>query len=238
MPSPSDPSPSSSDPDPDPDPLSPSEPDPSPPTSLPFPPVTRAHILNCSYHSWHPRYKSFTPKARVIPLTKAFLAYLRADGIVLPDDEDDGDGDEEGEGRQQRVEWESESGSFSSTGNPDDPHDDHSSDDDDENETTDIAEGWRDLHNTIKATIAELGGVVVPKLNWSAPKDATWINAGNSMECRTPNDIYLLLKSSDFVTHDLEHAFDDTVTAPGAAARVAGGQYQYSNGWSGGTGAG
>ena len=29
------------------------------------------------------------------------------------------------------------------------------------------------------------------------------------MECRTPNDIYLLLKSSDFVTYDLEHAFDD-----------------------------
>jgi len=28
--------------------------------------------------------------------------------------------------------------------------------------------------------------------------------AGNSLECRTPNDIYLLLKSSDFVTHDLE----------------------------------
>lgn len=32
----------------------------------------------------------------------------------------------------------------------------------------------------------------------------------NSMECRAPSDIYLLLKSSDFVTHDLEHAFDDT----------------------------
>jgi len=29
------------------------------------------------------------------------------------------------------------------------------------------------------------------------------------MECGTPNDIYLLLKSSDFITHDLEHAFDD-----------------------------
>lgn len=28
------------------------------------------------------------------------------------------------------------------------------------------------------------------------------------MECRTPNDVYLLLKSSDFVTHDLEQAFD------------------------------
>ena len=32
----------------------------------------------------------------------------------------------------------------------------------------------------------------------------------NSMECASPNDIYLLLKSSDFITHDLEHAFDDT----------------------------
>ena len=49
----------------------------------------------------------------------------------------------------------------------------------------------------------------MPKLNWSAPKDATWISATNSMECRSPNDIYLLLKSSDFVTHDLEQVFDD-----------------------------
>ena len=28
------------------------------------------------------------------------------------------------------------------------------------------------------------------------------------MECRTPDDVYLLLKSSDFVTHDLEQTFD------------------------------
>lgn len=31
------------------------------------------------------------------------------------------------------------------------------------------------------------------------------------MECRLPSDIYLLLKSSDFVTHDLEHAYDDCI---------------------------
>lgn len=48
----------------------------------------------------------------------------------------------------------------------------------------------------------------MPKLNWSAPKDSTWISATNSMACTTPNDIYLLLKSSDFVTHDLEQVFD------------------------------
>lgn len=24
--------------------------------TLPFPPVTKKHIMNCSYHSWHPKY--------------------------------------------------------------------------------------------------------------------------------------------------------------------------------------
>ena len=49
---------------------------------------------------------------------------------------------------------------------------------------------------------------MVPKLNWSAPKDATWIATTNDMECRNASDVYLLLKSSDFITHDLEQAFD------------------------------
>lgn len=79
-----------------------------------------------------------------------------------------------------------------------------------EDEDEDVAAGWRNVHNAIKDTIANLDGKVIPKLNWSAPKDATYMNA-NSMDCRTPQDVYLLLKSSDFITHDLEHAFDDTV---------------------------
>lgn len=91
-------------------------------------------------------------------------------------------------------------GFFSSTDNPDDPE---------EEDDVDPSTEWRNIHENIKSTIQELGGKVVPKLNWSAPKDATWMMA-NTMECRTPNDVYLLLKSSDFVTHDLEHAYDDT----------------------------
>lgn len=42
------------------------------------------------------------------------------------------------------------------------------------------------------------------------------------MKCTSPNDIYLLLKSSNFITHDLDHAFDGTVapstTTNGSAA--------------------
>ena len=82
-------------------------------------------------------------------------------------------------------------------------------------EEEDVAAEWRNVHNAVESTIAALGGKVMPKLNWSAPKDATWMNA-NTMECRMPNDVYLLLKSSDFITHDLEHAFDDTVDSPGS----------------------
>jgi hypothetical protein len=131
-----------------------------------------------------------TPKARLIPLPPAFLDYLRSDGIILPPE----DGD--------NATWsDSDSGIFSGADN----------NDADEEEAVDPSANWRDTHEAIERTIEELGGKVAPKLNWSAPKDATWINATNSMECRTPNDIYLLLKSSDFVTHDIGHAFDDTV---------------------------
>ena len=55
----------------------------------------------------------------------------------------------------------------------------------------------------------------MPKLNWSAPKDATWISPTNDMECRTANEVYLLLKSSNFITHDLEQAFDGCVADEG-----------------------
>ena len=136
------------------------------------------------------RYRNATPKARLVPLSPSFLEYLHADGIVLPSDD---------RGAQRREWSDTDSGIFSASEAQD------SSDDDD----LDVAAGWRNIHDAIQTTIADLGGKVMPKLNWSAPKDATWINS-NTMECRTANEVYLLLKSSDFITHDLEHAFDDT----------------------------
>lgn len=88
-------------------------------------------------------------------------------------------------------------------------HTSDSDDDSDDDEALgDPSEHFREVHERIKVTIAELGGSVAPKLNWSAPKDATWIAATNSMRCRSAGDVYLLLKSSDFVAHDLEMAFD------------------------------
>ncbi|PYH99886.1 D123-domain-containing protein [Aspergillus ellipticus CBS 707.79] len=152
-------------------------------TSLPFPPITFSHILHCSYHHWQPRYRAFVPKSRLIPLSAPFVSYLRADGIVLPPE---------------------------TAPRTDDDNDDTFSDDGGDEESDPSVE-WPEIHAQIKSTIAEYGGKVTPKLNWSAPKDATWMNATNDTQCLTPNDIYLLLKSSDFITHDLEHPFDDCV---------------------------
>ncbi|CAM9384583.1 unnamed protein product [Phaeothamnion confervicola] len=53
--------------------------------------------------------------------------------------------------------------------------------------------------------IEALGGRVFPKLNWSCPKDAAWVNGG-SLSCHTAGDVLCLLKSSLFATHDLLHA--------------------------------
>ena len=93
-------------------------------------------------------------------------------------------------------------------------------DNDDEDDQEDPSEGWRDIHTQVEETIRELDGKVTPKLNWSAPKDATWIAVTNDLQCQTPNDIYMLLKSSDFITHDLEHAFDDTDPEPEGSTTV------------------
>ena len=108
------------------------------------------------------------------------MDYLRADGIILPPDPE----------------------APSQTQDDDDTWADEGENGDDP------SADWPEIHARIRSTITELGGRVHPKLNWSAPKDATWIVATNSMECTSSDDVYLLLKSSDFVTHDLDQAFD------------------------------
>ena len=45
------------------------------------------------------------------------------------------------------------------------------------------------------------------------------MNTGPPLQCRAPSDVYLLLKASDFVMHDLDHAYDGCVDAPAKADR-------------------
>ncbi|KLU81489.1 cell division cycle protein 123 [Magnaporthiopsis poae ATCC 64411] len=179
-----------------------------------FPPVTRDHILNCSYDAWFPRYRTSCLKSSIIRLSPEFVDYLREDGIILADEEANGreaGGDEESE-----DEWEPSIATGVFQPQP-------ASDSDSESEDGGQRQARRrppnlrfpELHQRIKDEIKRLGGQVVPKLNWSSPKDATWIMMDkNTMRCTTPDDVYLLLKSSSFISHDLENTFDGCVPAP------------------------
>ena len=40
------------------------------------------------------------------------------------------------------------------------------------------------------------------------PQDAVWISTTGSLKCVTPGDVFLLLKSSDNIMHDLTMAFE------------------------------
>jgi hypothetical protein len=171
------------------------------------------------------RYRTSCIRSRIIPLTPEFISYLRQDGIILADEgpdkiNDDGTtaSDEDDE-----DDWEP---SFPASAYPPPPRDDLA--DDDSDSDSDAEEDpsaltrrqppnrlFPALHAEITSAIASLGGAAAPKLNWSSPKDATFISRHpNTMKCTSANDVYILLKSSSFISHDLDHAFDDTVPSP------------------------
>jgi hypothetical protein len=78
---------------------------------------------------------------------------------------------------------------------------------DSEDDETNVVPTFPDVEQDLKRCIAELGGKVFPKLNWSAPRDAAWIAMNASLQCTCPNDVLLLLKASDFVAHDLTNPY-------------------------------
>ncbi|KAL7626591.1 hypothetical protein AAE478_003363 [Parahypoxylon ruwenzoriense] len=174
-----------------------------------FPPITRDHILNCSYDYWFPKYRTSCIKSRIVPLSPEFIEYIREDGIILADDD---------QAETEDDEWESAPSTFRP---PIEEVDSESDSDEEEEEPPRLPPNQRfpELHQIIKDKIADLGGAVAPKLNWTAPKDAAWISPHqNTIKCTSPNDIYLLLKSSNFITYDLEHAFDDCAPTSNSAA--------------------
>ncbi|WBW71206.1 translation initiation factor eIF2 assembly protein [Schizosaccharomyces osmophilus] len=150
-------------------------------------PVTKQHILNCQFSNWYSLFRTLTPKAKVIkPIPTSILKYLDEDGIYLKNVsntiEDVTDRENE-EGREE------------------------------EEEDTQVSSYYPDKSTIqlIERVISDLDGAVVPKLNWSSPKDAVWIMPTGSMKCTSAEDVLLILKSSDFVTHDLDYAFDDCI---------------------------
>ena len=173
--------------------------------------LTKKEVVACQFSSWYQDFRNLnsddeknghnniTMKSIIIPLPKEFIDYLLTDGVNLPigatklsscapTDKKEEDG------------WSSDEEAI---GN------DHDDDDSSCDVEPQKVFHFPELNEQVTNAIEKLGGSVLPKLNWSSPKDATWVNEG-TMKCQTPGDVYLLLKSSDFVMYDITHAMDDT----------------------------
>lgn len=163
------------------------------PVATALPTLTPAsQALACTrFASWFPQYRRYTPKATVLRLDELqpdFVEWLEEDGLVLPTDSDN----EKGEIRRQPGSPVHAPGS-----------DDEDEDEDGDDESEAPARDFGALNKRIREVISEYDGGVFPKLDWSAPLDAAWIVPGGTLRCTTPADVYLLLKSSDFVTKDV-----------------------------------
>ncbi|TFK40581.1 D123-domain-containing protein, partial [Crucibulum laeve] len=146
-------------------------------TSSLFPTQTPSYILSFQFSSWYATFANATIKSTIIrPLSKEFHEYLDTDGVFVPEGSED-------------VPAESTIS------------DDEAESDDDEEEGKHYA--FPVLDQKIRECIQEYGAVF-PKLNFSSPRDAAWVlPASSPLKCTTPAEVYLLLKSSDFITHDI-----------------------------------
>lgn len=61
------------------------------------------------------------------------------------------------------------------------------------------------VRKQVDAVLRRFKGKAFPKLNWSSPRDASWMLG--TMQCVNFEDVFLLLKASDFAVHDMTEAY-------------------------------
>lgn len=139
----------------------------------------------CSIDKWYDRFEGYTFPTKIIPLSDEFISYLKRDGIHLP------------KPPPALLPLAFRDPRYQA---PTVADDDGSWDQDEEEQVEDVS--FEEIELQIRSAIEDMGGEVIPKLNWTCPKDAEWMNGG-SLVCGSAGEIFLLLKSSDFIQNDL-----------------------------------
>uniref|UniRef100_A0AAR2LZ66 Translation initiation factor eIF2 assembly protein n=1 Tax=Pygocentrus nattereri TaxID=42514 RepID=A0AAR2LZ66_PYGNA len=162
--------------------------------------MKKEQVVNCQFSVWYPLFKKLTIKSLILPLPQNVIDYLLDDGTLVVSGSS--------ENSTQR----------SQTNNSDSEEEDDIQWSDDETTTVATAPEFPEFNSKVQEAINALGGRVFPKLNWSAPRDANWIALNSSLQCQSLSDIFLLFKSSDFITHDL--------TQPKWSELIPGGEFR------------
>ena len=142
-------------------------------------------------HKWNDSRKSVTIKSVIIKeISPDFISYMLSDGVQLP------------VGASKVSSFLPQDSDENDTWSSDSDQEDYQGPSDDQSDSIENNFELSELTDQIIEGISSLGGSAFPKLNWSAPRDSAWINNG-SLQCKTPGDVYLLIKSSDFCLHDI-----------------------------------
>ncbi|KAJ2713436.1 hypothetical protein H4R19_002258 [Coemansia spiralis] len=155
-----------------------------------FAPLTQDEVRNCAFSSWYPRLRRATFESSIIkPLERDFVDYLLADGLYVPD-------------AAAKV-YHGEIETHGSSGSEWSDSEDGSGEDCDDGQRAASAPGVGRTTADIRRRIEAMGGLVFPRMGWSAPTDASWAATTRTLKCREPADVCSLLKSSDKIARDL-----------------------------------
>ncbi|KIS66803.1 cell proliferation protein CDC123 [Mycosarcoma maydis] len=157
-----------------------------------------------SYGTWYPIFRKHAPKSTVIDIGTVqpeLIHWLDSDTFILPE------GSGPGTSSAQICSSSCSSSSCSSSAQAESEED------------AQIKEAIQlsALDAEIRRVVSNYDGAVFPKLNWSAPLDSGFMLPGNNLQCLHPEDVYLLLKSSEFVGRDLEQISHMTAPCSGAS---------------------
>ncbi|XP_054000330.1 cell division cycle protein 123 homolog [Hylaeus anthracinus] len=130
----------------------------------------------CSFSSWYPQFNKNSLKATILDIPNEVVEYLEHDAFLLPV--------EATNDTLENAEW--------TDGSPV-VNEEHSV----ESQPT-----FPEFSQKIQDVLDNYGSIFV-KSNWSSPSDATWVVPTKTLKCKTLEEVYLLLKSSDRIMKDL-----------------------------------
>lgn len=127
-----------------------------------------------SFCSWYKQFKKCSLVATVIPIPDDVLKYLQYDIFLLP---------------LEAIKHSSSDNEWNDSSLQND-------------KDSEYQPSFPEFSKSIQDVIDEYGSVFI-KSNWSSPSDATWVAPTKSLQCKTLEEVYLLLKSSDRIANDL-----------------------------------
>lgn len=149
--------------------------------------------------AWYPKLRKNCIKCTVVPLSVDFIEFLESDGMALPTAPPDAHPLDPRVFQPRRPATPTADDSSSAASKDED-----SEEDDESAVVSPRVYSFPELETAISDAIAESGGSVFARLDWTAPLDAVWMMETGTMKCETAGDVFKLCKASDLIQYDVD----------------------------------